>query len=462
MGTAPPDSANRPKRRVPFPLRLKISNVSWRDLAETLGPIVLVSAIAILVALHFVRPAPPHSLTISSGPKSSTFESIAQQYRKILGRNGITLKIVNSQGSLENMNRLIDPNSGVDIALVQSGITPSSDSADASHIVSLGSMFFEPLTIFYRGIKPMLRLSELQGKRIAVGPEGSGSRALALALLKANEIEPHGATQLLTLEGQAATGALLHDQVDAIFLTGDSASPTYIRELLHAGGIRLFDFSQADAYERRFPYLNKLAIPAGAFDLGENLPPTPVTMLAPTVELLAHDDLHPALSDLLIDAATQVHGHASLLQSAGEFPAPVVHAFPISAEAARYYKSGNRSFAYRYLPFWLASLVNRTVVVLVPILVVVIPGLRFLPQLYGWRINSRIHRRYGELMALEREALGELSEARRAALLDRLSEIERSVISRRMPGSHANRLYVLREHIVLAREYLSRAGLPER
>jgi TRAP-type uncharacterized transport system substrate-binding protein len=440
-------------------LRLRFSAVSWRDLAETLGPILIISAIAILAALHFVRPAPPHTLTISSGPRSSTFESIAQQYRKILARNGISLKIVNSLGSLDNMNRLTDPAAGIDIALVQSGITPSSDTADTSQIVSLGSMFFEPLTIFYRATKPMPRLSELQGKRIAVGPEGSGTRALALALLKANEIEPHGATPLLSLEGQAATGALLHDQVDAIFLTGDSASPAYIRELLHAGGIRLFDFSQADAYERRFPYLSKLAIPVGAFDLGENLPPTPVTMLAPTVELLAHDDLHPALSDLLIDAATQVHGHASLLQSAGEFPSPVVHAFPISAEAARYYKSGNRSFAYRYLPFWLASLVNRAVVVLVPILVVVIPGLRFLPQLYGWRINSRIHRRYGELMALEREALGELTEQRRAALLDRLAEIEKSVISRRMPGSHANQLYVLREHIGLAREYLSRAGL---
>jgi len=455
MGPDPQASEHRPRRRVASYLPLKITAVSWRDLAETLGPILLLSAAAILLALHFVRPAPPHTLTISSGPKGSTFEAVAVQYQKILARNGIALKIINSEGSLDNLNRLCAGSSGVDIALVQSGVSTCGDSTD---VESLGSMFYVPLTIFYRSPEPLLRLSQLHSKRIAIGPEGSGTRALALALLKANEIEPQGPTQLLSLEGQAATTALLRGQVDAIFLTGDSASPVFIREMLHAGGIRLFDFSQADAYVRRFPYLNRLVLPAGAFDLGEDLPRTGINMLAPTVELLAHSDLHPALCDLLIEAAVQVHGHASLLQSAGQFPTPVTHAFPISTEAARYYRSGNKGFAYRYLPFWLASLVDRALVVLVPILVVVIPGLRFLPQLYSWRINSRIHRRYGELMALEREALGEVSEERRAALLDRLQAIEKSVISRKMPGSHAEQFYILRQHIAFVRGYLARSA----
>ena len=442
------------RRRVALRLPLKITSISWRDLAETLGPILLVSAAAILLALHYVRPAPPESLTMSSGPVGSSFETIAEQYQKILAHNGIKLKIINSEGSLDNLNRLADARSGVDIALVQSGITASSDT---SLMVSLGSMFYQPLTIFYRSAKPLLRLSELRSERIAIGPEGSGTRFLALTLLKANEIEPQGPTKLLELEGQAAMSALLNRQVDAIFLTGDSASPAIIREMLHAGGIRLFDFSQADAYVRRFPYLNRLVVPAGAFDLGENLPRTAINLLAPTVELLAHSNLHPALSDLLIDTAMQVHGHASLLQSAGQFPTPVTHAFPISAEAARYYKSENRGFAYRYLPFWLASVVDRALVVLVPILVVVIPGLRFLPQLYNWRINTRIHRRYGELMALEREALVQISEQRRAALIDRLEEIEKSVISRKMPGSHAEQVYMLRQHIGFVRSQLTRS-----
>lgn len=455
MGSDPQASEHRSRRGAASFLPLKFSAVSWRDLAETLGPIALVSAAAIFLALHFVRPAPPHTLTMSSGPKGSTFETMAERYQKILAHNGIELKIIHSEGSLDNLNRLCDAHSGVDIGLVQSGV---STCGDGSNVESLGSMFYVPLTIFYRDAKPMQRLSELRSKRIAIGPEGSGTRALALALLKANEIEPQGPTQLLNLEGEAAMNALLNQQAEAVFLTGDSASPAFIREMLHTAGIRLFDFPQADAYVRRFPYLNKLVVPAGAFDLGENLPRADINMLAPTVELLAHSDLHPALSDLLLEAAFQVHGHATLLQSAGQFPTTLAHDFPISTEAARYYKSGNKAFAYRYLPFWLASLVDRALVVLVPILVVVIPGFRLLPQLYGWRIRSRIHRRYGELMALERESLGELTEERRAALLDRLEAIEKSVISRRMPSSHADQLYVLREHIGLAREHLSRSA----
>ena len=433
----------------------KITTVSWWALAQTLGPILLVGALGVWAALHFVRSAPPHTLTISSGPKGSNFETVAERYRKILARSGIDLRIVESAGSIENLKRLEDPKSHVDIALVQAGLA---DSADNGDLVSLGSMFYQPMTIFYRSPKPLERLSELQGQRIAIGPEGSGTRFLALAVLKANGIEPEGATRLLSLEGEEARAALLHRQVDAIFLTGDSAPPATIREMLHTDGVRLFDFAQADAYVRRFPYLNKLLVPPGAFDLGENLPPAPINLLAPTVELVSHSNLHPALCDLLIEAAQQVHGHASVLQSAGQFPTPLAHSFPLSSEAARYYKSGDKSLIYRYLPFWLASLLNRAIVVLVPVFVLVVPALRYLPQMYRWRINSRIHRRYGELMAVERETLGDVSPERRALLLERLDQIERSVITRKMPGSHAEQIYILRQHIGFVRQNLQRSA----
>ena len=153
-----------------------------------------------------------------------------------------------------------------------------------------------------------------------------------------------------------------------------------------------------------------------------------------------------------------MHGGATLLQNAGQFPAPMAHEFPISADAARYYKSG-KSFAYRYLPFWVASLLDRTVVVLLPTLLVVIPALRYLPALYNWRIKSRIDRRYRQLMALERSSLGDLSPQQRAVLMERLAEIEKSVIALRMPGSHAEQLYVLREHMQFVRENLARPPL---
>jgi hypothetical protein len=276
-----------------------------------------------------------------------------------------------------------------------------------------------------------------------------------LTLLGANEIEPHGQTQLLDLEGEPARKALLSEQVDAIFLAGDSAAPETIREMLHAPGIRLFDFAQADAYARRFHYLSKLQLPPGSFDLGENLPPEPLTLLAPTAELLAHSGLHPALSDLLLEAATEVHGGATLLQNAGRFPTPLEHDLPISADAARYYKSG-KSFTYRYLPFWVASLLDRAVVALLPIVLLVIPALRYVPAVYNWRVKSRINRRYRQLMALERQSLETLTSEQRSALIERLAQIENSVIALKIPGSHAEQFYVLREHLEFVRENLLR------
>ena len=454
-----PHRAERRRPGAKLRLPLKITTISWWDLAHTLGPILLSSAAAIWLALHFVRPAPPHTLIMSGGPKGSSFETVAERYRAILAENGIDLEVIPSAGSLQNLDRLSDPHSHVDIALVQAGITEAARQGVNTHdLVSLGSMFYQPLTVFYRARRPISRLSQLKGKRIAIGSPGSGTRLLALTLLDANGIDLHGRTPLLDLEGEAARKALLDRRVDAIFLTGDSAPPATIRAMLHTRGVRMFDFHQADAYTRRFPYLHKLEIPAGAFDLGANLPAKPLALLAPGVELIAHSDLHPALCDLLIEAAQEVHGRANLLQSAHEFPSTYTYTFPLDSEAESYYKSGNRSLAYRYLPFWLASLVTRIAVVLVPIVVILIPGLRYLPNLYRWRVDARIHRRYGELMALEREALGELTPERRAALLERLEEIERAVILRKIPGSHAEQLYQLREHMEFVRNTLGRSS----
>jgi hypothetical protein len=430
---------------------LRIQRISWRDLAASLGLVLLLSTVTILIAIHFVRPAPPDTITIASGPEGTTLWAYAEQYRKILARNGVTLKILPSEGSLDNLRRLTDQNSGVDVGFVQGGL---SNLVDTGNLVSLGSMFYEPLAVFYRGAT-LERLSELKGRRIAIGPDGSGAQVLALTLLKANGIEPQGATKLVSLEGNDAAQALLKRDVDAAFLMGDSATPASMRELLHARGIRLFDFVQGDAYVRRFPYLSKLDLPPGSLDLGSNVPLKPLTLIAPTGELIAQRNLHPALSDLLIEAAREVHGHATLIQRAGEFPTPLEHEYPISNDAARYYKSG-KGFIYRYLPFWLGSLVDRIGLVVLPLLVVLIPGLRLVPSLYGWRIKTRIYRRYGELMALERAVLSQPTPEQRTELLKHLDDIEKTMIAIKMPGAFADQVYVLREHINFVREQLAK------
>ncbi|WP_116138870.1 TAXI family TRAP transporter solute-binding subunit [Trinickia diaoshuihuensis] len=476
--------------RAPRPPRFvaRVIAVSWRDLAVSTGPILLISAAAIWLAIRLIQPAPPNTLTISAGPVGSSFWNAAQQYKAILARNGIALQVLPSAGSLQNLERLADPNAAVDVGFVQSGVTltaqgtqaaaGASDSAAASaasstagaqrasgaaqgatppeHLVSLGSVSYVPLVIFYEGRERPL-LSAFAGGRLAIGPEGSGTRALALALLRANGIVPDHGTTLLPLTGEAAARALTEHQIDAAFLAGDSAQPPVMAKLLRTPGVRLFSFSQARAYARRFPYLTDIELPMGAFDLGKNLPPAPVHTVAPTAELVARDSLHPALSDLLIEAAKQVHSRANLLQNAGEFPSPVMHDFPISDDAARYYKSG-KSFLYRLLPFWLASLVDRLIVLIVPIVVVLIPGVRLIPSLYAWRVKSRIYRWYGALIAIERSALDETaSDEERAASLAKLVEIEAAVNRLKMPLAYADQFYVLREHIGFVRTRLAQA-----
>ncbi|WP_321934214.1 TAXI family TRAP transporter solute-binding subunit [Paraburkholderia sp. J8-2] len=440
---------SRTGRKPPPRLVARFVAISWRDLAVTFGPILLVSAAAIWLAVRLIQPAPPNTLTMSAGPKGSTYWNAAQKYKDILARNKITLNVLESEGSVQNLQRLADPKSNVDVAFVQDGIA----SKVPDGLVSLGSVAYVPLVVFYHG-PVATRLSQFEGQRIAIGAEGSGTRELALTLLKANGIQPGGATKLLPLSGDDAARELVAGKIDVAFLAGDSAQPAVMGHLMRTPGVRFFDFVQADAFARRYPYLTAITIPMGAFDLGKNLPATPLQIIAPTAVLVARDSLHPALSDLLIEAAKEVHGRSSLLQHAGEFPAPRAQDFPISGDAARYYKSG-KSFLYRVLPFWVASLADRLVVLLVPIIVVLIPGLRIVPSLYAWRVKSRIYRWYGSLIALERAAMADNSPTERSALIRQLDKIEESVNGMKMPLAYAEQFYVLREHIGFVRARLS-------
>lgn len=421
--------------------------VSIRDLLVTGGPLVILIILAICAAYWYMRPAPPDSITISSGPPGSMFRLNAEKYKKILARNGVKLNILASEGSLENLKRLTDPATHVDVAFVQGGL---SEGKNIEKLVSLGSVFHEPLFVFYRNRSPISFLSGLQGKRLAVGPEGSGTRALVMTLLKSNEIEPGGTTSLLALGGESAAKALLDNTVDAIFLMGDSAAPQVIKALLLNQDIRLLNVAQAEAYVRHLPYLSKLDLPMGALDFGKNVPSLDVTLIGPTVELVARDKLHPALSDMLIEAAKEVHGGAKLLQHAGEFPAPLEHEYRISDDARRYYTSG-KSFLYRNLPFWVATLADRLLVVVVPVIMLLIPGFKLVPALYAWRIKSRIYRCYGKLIGVERDMLMQPEAEEKKVLVKRLDEIEAEINRMKIPLAYAEQFYVLRDHINFVR-----------
>ncbi len=428
----------------------KLSSLFGRGMVISIGVILLTALVIAIGIFAFVNSSAPTAITISSGPAGSVFEKNAERYKKILAREGVTLKIVASEGSVENLRRLGDPKAHFDVGFVLGGEV---NGTNVDRLASLGSISYQPLLVFHRGA-PKSLLSDFKGKRLDIGEEGSGTHILALALLKANGIEPGDGTVFVDSVKGDAVRSLLENRIDAIFVMGDSTSTDLMRKLLHESDIHLFNFSQADAYSRRISYLNKLDIPKGALDFGRNIPAENISLVAPTVELIARDTLHPALSDVLLEAAREVHGTPGLFKKRGEFPAPIEHEFRISPDATRFYTSG-KSFLYRTFPFWIASLITRTIAVVLPIALLLIPALKMVPAIYKWRIQTRINRWYRVLLELERDAFKPSSDPlRRNELLRHLDHIEYTVNRITVPASFGDIFYGLRGHISFVRENL--------
>lgn len=409
--------------------------------------------LCVLIALWIVRSAPPRKLVLTSGPEGSSFQRWAIAYQKALAQHGVSVEIRPSAGSPDNLRRLQDPHSGVDVGFVASGLDKD---ADLAGLMSLGSIANQPVWVFYRAETPIARLSQLEGKRIAVGIAGSGTRSLALTLLQANGIQGPP-TVFVDQDAAAAATDLLEGRVDAVFMMGDSASMRTLRTLFRAPNVQLYSFVQGDAYVRRNPFLVKLALPQGSIDIGQNLPAQDVVLVGPTVELVARKGLNSAHSDMLLEAARAIHSRPGLLQRAGEFPAPIEHELPLSDDALRFYKSGS-GFLYRALgSYWLASLVNRALVAIVPLILLLVPAFRLLPILYRFRIQLRLYRCYRPLLRVERETFGPVSPERIQELLRRVDEIEATVNRLKVPASFADRYYWLRSHVAFVRQRLMTA-----
>ena len=436
-------------------LGARVRSASWRDLLIVGLPVLLVLGAAVWVGVRSLRFAPPGTIRLISGPDGSSYRKQADKYKKIIEGFGVKVVVLPSKGALDNLQQLSDRRNKVDVGFVQGGLLDGLDNKDTvsdERLMSLGSLFAQPIMVYCRNEEPVELLTQLRGKRIAIGPEGSGTRVLAMKILKINEMDT-APTTLVDLGGEDASEALLAGTVDAAFLMGDSATTQVMRSLRAVPGIQLASFRQADGYLRKFRFLSKLTLPEGAMDIAKNYPPRTLTLIGPTVELVARDDLHPALSDLLIGAARQIHSGPGLFRTAGEFPAPLERDFRISADAERYYKSGQQ-FLYKRLPFWLASLLDRLVVLLVPLLVVLVPATRLVPAIYRWRVRSRIYRWYGALMAIERDMHERHTPEEEEKILARLEAIADSVDELKTPVSFADQLYVLRDHVANVRRRL--------
>ena len=424
----------------------KLMIVSWRDMIILLIPGLLLTIGIGWLGFKMIRPAPPDTLVIAGGQAGSSFENNAKKYAELISKHGIKVKIVTTDGSEENLNLLQKENGTIDVGFVQAGLV---DEDETHGIMSLGTMYVQPFMVFYRGRDDIDHLTELKGKKIAIGPEGSGTNTLSLKLIKENGMKATDFT-LLEIDGDDAIDAFRKKKVDVIFTTSELTRTHTMRELMRLPGVHLMSFLQADGYLRNLPYLSRLTAPKGSFDLGLDIPKKEIQLIGTPVELIARSNLHPAISDLLLEAAHEVHGKPNIFRKPKEFPEAVEHIIPLSVEARRYYTSGS-PLEYRRLPFWLASLVDRILIVLVPSLIVLIPLSRAIPPLYRWRIRSRIYRWYGMLIKIEREMQLNQTPEQLDDLHQRLMEVENSVDNLHLPIAFADQLYVLREHINMVR-----------
>jgi TRAP transporter TAXI family solute receptor len=417
---------------------------AWKEQLLVALPAALVTALAFVLALHWVKPAPPSRIVIATGRSDGAYYRFAQQYRARLARQGITLDIRETSGSVENVRLLEDPRSGVDLAFVQGG---TGGVTGAETLVSLGSLYFEPLWVFSRGAPGPTDVRGLRGRRLAVGPEGSGTRAVAVTILAANGIT-QATAQLSPLTGMDAVHALRAGTVDTVFLIAAASSPS-VNEMVSTPGIVLLGFPRADAYINRFPFLTRLVLPTGGLSLEANLPPVETVLLAPAATLVVRNDFHPALVDLVLVTTAAVHGQRGLFEAPKQFPSPDHLEYPLMGEAERYHRTGPPLLA-RYLPFWAATLVDRVKVLVLPLLVLV-PLARIVPPAYRWRVRSKIIKRYRDIVDVDHRVAGRPSPTECAELLAELDRIEDEVRSLRVPLGYADAHYHLRVHLDLVR-----------
>jgi TRAP-type uncharacterized transport system substrate-binding protein len=429
--------------------------------------LTIVPALALVIggfwlAWSFVPPPPPNKLVIGAASKGSPYYEAALRYAEFFKGTGVALEVRETSGSLDNLAKLKDGNGGIDAAFVQGGLAKPEDTAALS---SVGRIYYEPVWIFQRKGPPLTRLTDLKGKRVLIGPEGSGTETVALRLLLASGITRETAT-LINAELPTYPETFEADKADAGVLVLAPEART-VKRLFASPHASLVSLAQADAYAQRFPFFSRIELKQGVVDFANDLPASDTQMLSTTAAVVIKRDLHPALANLLAQAVIATHtqprrdanGETQILSRAGAFPIPEDQEFPMSADAVRVYKSG-APFLQRYLPYYWAVLADRLVVILLPVIGILLPTLRFAPMLYTWRVRRRLLFWYRELKKIEAGlSPSPTAVARGLAEVDR---VEGAVNQIPVPLGFSNQLYDLRQHIdVVRRRVLAMRTLPE-
>lgn len=403
-------------------------------------------AAATWITYQFVEPAPPRSLSIATGSADGAYRGFGYQLQERLAKDGVELKVIETDGSIDNLGRLSAGRA--DVAFMQSGLV---DAGKYANLESLGSMYYEPVWIFTRRGENFSRLNELAGRRIAIGGAGSGSRKVAAELFRINGLT-RADIEFIDKSGIDAVSALEAGDVDVIITVASVSAPMVVA-LLQSTQAQLMSLSRAPAYARRVPWLTHLLLPEGVVDLALNIPQTSVDLLAVNATLVTTEELHPALRDLILQAADAVFAGASVLSANNEFPKASGSEFTLSSAAERYYESGP-PFLQRYLPFWVANLVDRLKLLALPLVALLIPISRLLPPAYRWSVRKKIYRWYDQVQDLDQSAFDDVDTENLVRCQRELLRIEGEVREVEVPLSYASELYVLRQHIELLLQQL--------
>ena len=412
-----------------------------------LATIVLAAiAVTILAVAYVLETAPSRHIVLASGLEDGLLHQHARRYVEILARSGVTVEERITNGPADNLRLLQDPKSGVDIGFTQGGLARTSDT---SNVVMLASLYYVPLWIFYRKTEPLNYVNELRSRRVAVGVAGSGARSLSDSIFELNGLSPDNVT-MQPLSNLAALLALRSGDVDAAIFVDGADNPA-VWNALRDPSLSLLNYSRAEAYRRRLNFISTLKLPPGVIDLADNIPEKEIDLIGTKEMLAGRKDLHPAITHLLIDAAREIHGRQGLFEDAGEFPSTTQVDLAVSTDANQHRRFG-RTILYQYLPFWIAALGERSIIVLLPLAAILFPLFHYLPQIVRWHVRSRIFRWYGELVLLERDVAARTGDLPIDKWLSDLTRIEDAVARLHTPTGFASEAYTLREHIHMVRD----------
>ncbi len=421
------------------------------------GPALLVTVCAILATPWLLGPRCPKHVVIATGGQDGAYFAFANRYRQILAKEGITLELRTTAGSVENSRLLRDGESDVSLALIQGGITSNDETNDFE---SLASLYLEPVWVFCRSNEPIDDLEQLRDKRISIGPEGSGTHAIALKLLGDNKLAPESDsaddTIIFDWTTSESVAGLKSGTIDAAFFVISPESPI-VDELIQTDGIQLVSFRRAAAYQRRYPYLSNVTLPEGLINFEQNVPSRDIVLLAPAANLVARADLHHALIPLLMQTVEEVHESGGLLARPEPFPSPTYVDYPLNRDARRHFQSGPTLF-YRYLPFWLAAWLDRVKLLLLPMCTLLFPLLKVAPPIYRWRIRSKIYRWYRVLREIDQKLKGAQPGDDFSQDVVQLRSLETELAEVSVPLSYMAEFYNLHLHILLVQNKIRKHG----